>query len=222
MLHCKHCNVALPGEPLRCPLCQNPPSGIPDDSGSKFPSLPPSRLSANKTLLVWIAFGTICVAAICASINLIYPTGGWWSLFVAIGIISLWVDFSLMLKKRKNLPKSILWQVVAISGIAFLWDLFTGYRGWSLDYVLPILCTCAMVAMTVIARIRKLSIQDYILYLVVDCILGIVSLALILTGVTRIVIPSAICFGSSIIFLAFLFIFEGKALIAEMQRRMHL
>lgn len=222
MLRCEHCQVDLPGKQNRCPLCQNKPSGTEDSSGSRFPSLPESRLTVSRILMVWSAFITFCAASICISINLILPDGGWWSLFVLAGIASLWIDFALILLKRKNLPKNILWQVAVVSLIAFLWDIFTGFRGWSLNYVFPILCSCGLVAMTVVAKARRLDIQDYIMYLVIDCVLGIVSFVLILTDAVRIVIPSAISFGLSIIFLGFLLFFEGKALWAEFQRRLHL
>ncbi len=105
--------------------------------------------------------------------------------------------------------------------MAYLWDLFTGFHGWSLNYVLPILCTCAMVAMSVIAKIRKLDIESYLLYLIMDCVFGILSFTLLVIGKTSVVIPSAICFASTIIFLAALLFFEGKTLFAELQRRFH-
>lgn len=222
MLRCEHCQVDLPGEQNRCPLCQSKPSGTEDGSNNRFPSLPEFRLTVSRILMAWSAFGTVCVAAICITINLILPAGGWWSLFILAGIASLWIDFALILLKRKNLPKNILWQVAVVSLIAFLWDILTGFRGWSLDYVFPILCSCGMVAMTIVAKARRLDIQDYIMYLVIDCILGIVSFILILADAVRVVIPSAISFGSSIIFLGFLLFFEGKALWAEIQRRLHL
>lgn len=111
---------------------------------------------------------------------------------------------------------------MAVSLIAFIWDLVTGYGGWSLDYVLPILSSAAMIAMVVVSKARRLDIQDYILYLLIDIILGIASFVLILTGAVRIVVPSAISFGGSVVFLAFLLFFEGQALWAEIQRRLHL
>lgn len=221
MLRCEHCQVDLPGEQNRCPLCQNKPAGIPDSTDSRFPHLPQSQRTTVGRILAWGAFGSACVVAISTTINLIMPAGGWWSLFVVAGIASLWIDFAIVLKKRKNLPKNILWQVAVVSLIGFIWDRSTGFNGWSLDYVLPILCSCAMIAMSVIAKVRRLDTQDYILYLVIDCVLGIVSFVLILTGMVHVVIPSAISFGVSIIFLAFLLFFEGKALWAEIQRRLH-
>jgi hypothetical protein len=160
--------------------------------------------------------------AICITVNITVPAGGWWSMFVLAGVVSLWVDFAVVLKKRKNLPKSIIWQVIAVSLIAFLWDLFTIYKGWSLEYVLPILSASAMLALTVVAKAQRLDIQDYILYLMIACIFGIVSFVLILTGMVRVVIPSAINFCGALVFLAFLLFFEGKALWAEVQRRLYL
>lgn len=220
MLRCEHCRVDLPGKQSRCPLCQNKPAGEPDGSGSRFPPLPKLRPTLGR-ILAWAAFGSVCGAAVCITINLILPAGGWWSLFVIAGIASLWIDFGIMMKKRQNLPKGILWQVAVVSLIAFFWDLSTGFNGWSLDYVLPILCSCAMVAMIVVAKARSLDTQDYVLYLVIDCVFGIVCFILILAGAVHVVFPSAISFGASLVFLAFLLFFEGKALWAEFQRRLH-
>ncbi|MEA5067763.1 MAG: DUF6320 domain-containing protein, partial [Christensenellaceae bacterium] len=115
MLRCEHCNIGLPGTPSACPLCQGALTGTPDGSGRAFPDLPKSGPSAHRRLLQWIAFGTVCLAAVCAAINLILPSGGMWSLFVAAGVASLWTDLGVALKKRRNLPKAILWQVTIMS-----------------------------------------------------------------------------------------------------------
>ena len=220
MLYCKNCMARLPGKYERCPLCQRALTGNADEAGNVFPVIPP-RGGANSRLLLRLAFGSVAVAAVCVAVNLILPSGGWWFLFVVGGIASFWVSLALVLKKGRNIPKTILWQVASLSLLAYLWDLFTGFHGWSLNYVLPILCTCAMVAMSVIAKIRKLDIESYLLYLIMDCVFGILSFTLLVIGKTSVVIPSAICFASTIIFLAALLFFEGKTLFAELQRRFH-
>jgi hypothetical protein len=222
MLRCEHCKVSLPGTQSCCPLCQSKPAGSPDGSCDRFPRLPESRRTVSRALLTWLAFGSVCAAVICTTVNITVPSGGWWSMFVLAGIVSIWIDFAIVIKKQKNPPKSIIWQVIIVSLMAFLWDIFTTYKGWSLEYVLPILSASAMIALTVVAKVRSLDIQDYILYLMIVCVFGIISFVLILTGVVRVVIPSAINFCTAVVFLAFLLFFEGKALWAEFQRRLHL
>ena len=75
-------------------------------------------------------------------------------------------DFAMLYRKRRNFAKSILWQVAFVSAIALLWDFFTGFHGWALDYVLPILCVSAMISIVLLANICKLHVQDYIIYLI--------------------------------------------------------
>lgn len=221
MQHCDRCHVDVGGAPQRCPLCQGALQGSPDPAGNVFPT--PARLApVNRGLLGWFALGSVGAAAICVAINLSMSTAVWWSLFVVAGLASLWATLLIAYKKRRNLPKNILWLVCAISLLAFLWDRFNGWRGWSVDYVIPILATCALVAMAMVARIWRLHIQDYMLYLLMDSAFGILSLVFILTNIVRVAIPSAICFAASAISMAALLIFEGRALWAEVQRRLHL
>jgi hypothetical protein len=221
MMYCKNCGIHFRGKYGRCPLCKGELTGTPEKDGNVFPVIPPRR-KTGRPLLIWLAFGSVAAAAVSTAVNLILPSGGWWFLFVLGGVGSLWLSLALVLKKKRNIPKTILWQVGLLSVLAFVWDLFTGFRGWSLDYVFPILCTGSMTAMAVIAKVRKLDIQNYILYLIIDCVFGLLSFALLVTGRIRTVVPSAVCFASTIIFLAALLFFEGKALLAEIQRRFHL
>lgn len=216
---CKSCKVQLRGMPDKCPLCNDIIDNRKSEGFSPFPHIPYPQPHIG--LLVFVAFLTVAAAVICVSINLAIPASGWWSLFVIAGVGSLWALFIFILKKRNNLPKTILWQVALISLLAFIWDKFTGYHGWSLNYVLPIMCSGALIAMMVVARIRKLHIQDYLLYLVLDCIFGLITLVLLLTGVVSVPVPSAICFGLSVLYLIGILFFNGKALWAEIQRRLH-
>ena len=219
MLKCNNCKIDLPGTPKYCPLCQGELSGTGDAAENAYPFIAVEK--PHRTLYSWVAFGAITVSVICVAVNLSVPQGGFWSLFVLGGIASLWISFAVIIKKMKNIPKTILWQVALTSLLAFIWDHFTGGLGWSTDYVLPILGTCAMIAMAVVSRVKKLDIKDYIIYLVIDSFWGILSFILILVNYLTVVYPSAICFAASVISLGALISFEGKALWSEIQRRMH-
>lgn len=221
MLYCKTCKVHLSGNYTRCPLCKGDLTGKSCDTENRFPP-DVSLKEPNHVLIAWFALGSVIAMAVSIAINLILPSRGWWFMFVVCGVVSCWISFAFVLKKRTNIPKTVIWQVFILSILAYAWDRFTGFQGWSLNFVLPILCTGAMIAMSVIAKVKKLNIQDYIFYLIIDFVFGILSFTLLAVGRITIVIPSAICFASTLIFLAALLIFQGKALLAEIQRRFHL
>ena len=60
----------------------------------------------------------------------------------------------------------ILWLVFWLSLLAVLWDVFTGWHRWSLNYVVPSLCVFAMAGMAVIARVLHLRVEDFFIYLI--------------------------------------------------------
>lgn len=220
MKHCGKCAVTIRGNPARCPLCQGDLRGAPEGSGA-FPLVLSAR-RRHRTIIHLMQFITLVAAVVSVAVNLSFRAGGWWSLFVLAGLGSFWLSFAFVATKRGNIPKAILWQVGVISFLAVAWDLATGFHLWSLDFVIPILCTCALVAMAAASRALRLEIQDYILYLILDSLFSIIPLAFILLDVVRVVYPSIICVAAGAISLGALWVFEGPALWDELRRRMHL
>jgi len=113
-------------------------------------------------------------------------------------------------------------QVAIISSLAIFWDWKIGWKGWSIDFVIPIACIGAMIMIYIIAKIMKLSIRDYITYALIDGLLGIVPLLFMLLGWTKFIYPTIICVALSIIFLSALFIFHGRDIKDELNKRMHI
>lgn len=221
MQYCEKCKVSVKGNEKRCPLCQGDLQGEGVKEEQIFPVISP-YIYPHRGMLRLILFISMVVIAISIAMNLSFHQRGFWSVFIIAGIGSLWITFAIVVKKKNNIPKSIIWQVAVISILAFVWDYMTGYVGWSIDFVIPILCTCAMIALAVIARIMKLRIEDYIVYILIDAFFGIIPLILFFCGMITIVYPTAVCVGASIVSLSALFLFEGKALKAELIRRLHL
>lgn len=79
------------------------------------------------------------------------PSHAWWSLFVVAGIGCAYVSVWVGVLKKANLLKNIIWQLLIVSVCAVLWDAFTHWHGWSIEYVFPITCLVAMIAMAVVA-----------------------------------------------------------------------
>lgn len=221
MLYCEKCKVHVKGRAEYCPLCQGPLVGN-VQGGEVFPTIAKKHKWASFWMKLALFF-TVAGVFICGATNyMMYESlKGWW-LYVAAGALSFWIPFKIGYSFRRDLPRCIMFTSFTCYILAILWDVFTGYTGWSVDIVLPSLCCVAMLAMAVIARIQKLRIEVYIYYLIVDIIFGIVPLIFMLCKIVRFVYPSVICVASSAISLTALFIFEGKALKAEFIRRTHL
>jgi len=221
MRYCEKCGVHVTGTLRTCPLCQGPLSGGPDPAGDVYPNVPLSG-KLNAPLLRLLILASVAVAAACAAALLCAPQYGWAALSVLAGLGSGWLTVGIAVKKRRKPFKAVFWQICLLSLLSVAWDLGTGFRGWSLDFVLPILYACTMLAMTLTARLLRLQVQDYLVYLVMDILLGLLPLIFLLCGMLRVVYPAAVCVAVSLVLLAMLILFEGPALKGELLRRLHL
>lgn len=220
MKYCTKCRVDVTGNCENCPLCQRKLSGVVGESHSAFPYIPTIKRQFGMLFKLIIFIGVAC-GVLCLTINLSIPQTGWWSLAVLSGIGCFFVSLSFAINKWSNPTKNTIYQVIIVSAISVVWDYFTGFRGWSLDFVIPIISVSAMVTMTIISRVTKAQIDDYILYWIIAILIGNVPIIFLFTGLIDVLFPSLICITISLILLAALVIFEGKRLLAEFKRRFH-
>ena len=110
-------------------------------------------------------FTFCCIAAIVISMmtDIIISPGVHWSVFVAAGCVTMWLTMAVGYVKRFNLLKNAAWQLLIMSGICVLWDLGTGWRGWSVNIGIPDICLLIQVVMLIISRIRSLSPREYMI-----------------------------------------------------------
>lgn len=220
MQYCEHCKVYLRGNRKKCPLCQNTLMKSGDDSEEVFPEIPVTY--QNNVIIRLLIFLSISIIAISFAVNAMFPTMVNWSMLVISGILCMWISLGVVIKKRNNIPKSILWQVAIISILAVIWDWRTGWKGWSIDFVIPIVYVVAMIVMYVTAKIMHLSVRSYIIYLLMDGIFGIIPVAFFLLDILKYRYPSIICATLSIISVSAIIIFEGENIKEELNKRMHL
>lgn len=220
MLYCPNCKIQVSGAPRRCPLCQGDLTGKPQPDQALFPPAAPQREDSH--FFRWMAFFAIAAAVVCVAVNLMVPSHAWWSLFVVAGIgcacVSVWVG----VLKKANLLKNIIWQLLIVSVCAVLWDAFTHWHGWSIEYVFPITCLVAMIAMAVVARVTRTPASEYLIYLVLDAFFGVIPVIFLLTGILKVTYPSVICVGGSVISILALLCFQGENMRRELHKKLHL
>ena len=85
-------------------------------------------------------FSFTCTAAvvICWMLNYLLTFGRWWAGYVTAGVFCTWLLIMVGYRKRKNPLKNGMWQLIIVTAGSLLWDVFTGWQGWSVDYVIPL------------------------------------------------------------------------------------
>lgn len=221
MKRCEKCNVNIIGKRQSCPLCQGVLLGEDKEQHEIFPHIYTIYKQHNMFFKIFILI-SIIIATVTVALNIMFPQKGAWSFFIIGGLASVWISLITAINKRNNINKNIVYQVMVISLALVVWDYMTSWKGWSIDYVIPIICVFAMISMAIISKVMRLNIEDYILYLIIDGLFGIIPIIFILIGILNVTYPSLICVVGSIISLATIILFEGESMRAEMKKRLHL
>jgi len=218
---CEKCSVTVSGNFEKCPLCQNILIGEWQDGSECFPFVPIVKYE-HSFLYRLLQLCSALVVIVSLTVNWMLPQSGFWSLFVIAGITCIWISVSVAVRKRHNILKNLTYQVTIISIFSALWDIFTGWYGWSIDFVIPIAFVSAMSVISTLAYVLKMKAETYIIYLFLLILYGIIPTVFVLCGWSKIIYPSLVCIACSLLSLTALFIFQGRNMAEELKRRMHL
>ena len=198
----------LKKEQVSCEIREN------DFPGQKEERKAPAKLFESFTFLC------IVLAVVCNLIDYLVDGHMGWAWFVTAGAFCTWLMVSVAYVKRRNLLKNEMWQLVIVTVAGVLWDVFTGWRGWSVDYLLPLAALAVICSMWVITAAQKLEVAEYMIYLLEAGAFGVViPLILLATGVVNVLYPSLICVCVSFLMLVWLFLFKRKDMVREMQKK---
>jgi len=109
-------------------LCQNvlPDNGNVEEAEDIYPVIP---LAYERHILIRIlAFISVVAIVISYVVYKIFPTSVNWPGFVLLGLVSAWLSLVYILRKRHNITKTIMWQVIIVSGLVVFWDWKIGWR----------------------------------------------------------------------------------------------
>ena len=166
-------------------------------------------------------FSFTCTAAvvICWMLNYLLTFGRWWAGYVTAGVFCTWLLIMVGYRKRKNPLKNGMWQLVIVTAGSLLWDVFTGWQGWSVDFVIPLAILVNMLSMVIISAAGKMEVAEYLFYLVQAGACGLIPFILLIAGAVSVPYPSVICSGVSLLFLLGLVLFKWKDFVREVQKK---
>ena len=165
-------------------------------------------------------FSFTCTAAVvvCWMLNYLLTPGTWWAGYVTAGVFCTWLLIMVGFRKRKNPLKNGMWQLTIVSAGAVLWDIFTGWLGWSADFVIPLAALVTLLSMVIVSVVCRMEAAEYLFYLVQAGAFGLIPIVLLAAGVVSVPYPSVICAGVSLLFLVGLVIFKGREFVREIQK----
>lgn len=221
MKYCNKCKTHITGSLTYCPLCQSELVVIDEKVEELYPMAYESD-AANYMILKIFAFISVVVSILSVFMNIIIPTKVWWSLIVVATFVCLWISLSIAISKHKNILKYLLHQSIIISLFSIFLDYFTGRYGWSINFVIPVIFTLAMIVMYILSKILRLQAGEYMIYLLLDALFGIIPILFLVTDSVKYTVPSFICILVSLISVTALIIFEGRTMLSELKRRLHI
>ena len=189
---------------------------------NEFPGCGEIQQKEDRKVMQTFSFLCIVVAVVCGMLNYLTLETLNWFWFAAAGCFCGWLVVFVAYAKRRNILKNEAWQLLIITILCILWDHFTGWRGWSLDFVFPFGSLAVLGSVPVIARVNHLESEEYLYYFMQAAMIGCVPLILLWTGLVHYKIPSVVCVGISFLVLAGLFIFQKKDMTREFHKKLRM
>lgn len=226
MITCPHCHVQIGGDSEYCPLCQNRLPGTPD--APYWPATAPRihRAGMLYKIVAFIALGS-CMAGGAVDFLLIDTPHTHWSLLVVLWVIVGLLVLRGILRRRYNGPRQLFNLLLIVSAMLIFTDWFHGYTGFSLDLVVPILCSISLVCNFFFSIVRSRYTVNALVYMLMNIGIGILPYLLLFFRVGAGTmnarnIPWVICLIISMITFLGLVIFRGRDLRCELEKRLHL
>lgn len=223
MKYCDKCQVKIIGNRHICPLCQGSVTALDDDDHEIFPHIPTIYQQYN-ILFRGLIFASIVIGVIAIVLNILLPAGHYdrWAFFVLAGIGCFWLVLVVAVRKRSNIKKNMLYQTMLLAALMLLWDYLTGWRGWSLDFAIPILFFVSLTTMIILTKVLRQYISDDLVYLCLNILISFIPVIFLLIGRLHVRWPSIICVANAVIALAAILLFMDKSLKRELKRRLHI
>lgn len=150
------------------------------------------------------------------------------SLLMLIWGLAALAVLRVLLRRRYNGPRLVFnLLLLLVSALIVFTDWFTGYTGYSLDLVVPILCSVTLVCNFIFAFLHSRFTANALVYLLMNIGVGLLPYILLFFRIDRgridgHSIPWVLCLIISVVTFLGLVIFKGRDLRSEIEKRLHL
>lgn len=220
MSYCEACRIRIKGQASHCPLCGAPLRGLPEGE-NVFPQVP---LRYNQHVLYKVlGLISLLIALVLWLVKRSFPQSSisYWHILLTLG--SFWSLVLAIIRKKRNLAKSVVYQLLLLSGFFLAWDFLSDHHlGWSLTAALPLLSCLAIVAIILRMLFVRYELGDYILYLLATALISPAALIFVAVFKLRPLWPAIVAAGLGALVFTLTLIFRHKLIFHELKTRFHL
>ena len=219
MNKCRYCQIEILDAAGHCPLCR---SAL--DAGNKAePMYPDLRIKTRKLALACriYLFCAIVLECFFLLINTLMEHQLWWSIITGLALLYVYLllRYALLGTGGYQSKTFVLPLLAVLSAIAI--DFVTGYRGWSVDYVMPCGIALIDIAIIVVMAVNHRNWQSYIMIQLFMILCSLIPAALYLSGLeNNIFFAFMPLVFSGFLFLGTMIIGDRRARL-ELKRRFH-
>ena len=217
---CQNCRIEILDESERCPLCQT----ILEPTESLENMYPNIRLKRHRRLFACriYLFCAILVQALLTVIDYLTPSPFHWSFITGLTLLLGYVCLRLGVSDKAGYRSKLI--LLTIASLVFVCgvDAVMGYRGWSLDYVLPAGLMAVDGVILILMFCNHRNWQSYIMWQILMILLSLIPVFLYLAGMEKNILMAFLPLAvSGTLFLGTMMI-GGSRAVTELQRRFHI
>ncbi|MBQ7066525.1 MAG: zinc ribbon domain-containing protein [Lachnospiraceae bacterium] len=223
MNRCKQCKIQIADDAMVCPLC-NSVLEI-EKQGKKeetmYPDIAMRTRIFRKIVRAYFVIAVL-LEILLVVINTLTFSGIWWSVICGAAFLYLFLtlNFSISNHNHGHMLK-ITVQAIGVVLLAFLIDRTIGYKGWSLNYVMPSVMILVDVAIMILMIANSVNWQAYLSLQLTMVIFGVLGIVFCLVNViNKPILMFISAMLSFVLFLGTLLIGDKKAK-NELKRRFH-
>lgn len=219
MQYCPKCKINVRGNKECCPLCQGMLRGEPE-----APAFPVAGDTGERTLSLFriMTFVMIVIEVMGAAFRFLSGWGLRWIGIVMIYTLVAWADLWIALYFRNNMIKLVTCELYIAMIICCITDRASGWRGWSVEWVVPMTFVGMFVATLLIGVVLHLTLETYVVYLLMDTLFSLLQMIPIAAGFNSFPYPAVLSMAGLLILVAGVALFRTDDLKSASGKWFHI
>lgn len=228
-IRCQKCGLTFSGERVYCSLCKKRiiDEGTADSSIKEdFDVFPVTqKKQADFIFMKIVTFAALAAVIVAGMVDrlMVLSDRTWQPIFflVVIGVAGGYALLIVGQRKWKNIRKMVMYEVIIGMILCIAYDWYTGWKGWSVQIVLPLTVVGMNLLYFVLGFVDRKHQTDYGIYFLLTIIATVLIVILVCVGVMHNTMLVTVTTGIGVLLLLAKIIFQGKAFLSELSRRLH-